>query len=50
MMDLVLNHAARNSRWVADHPEVTYNLQNCPWLTAAHELDLAINKFSNDYA
>ena len=50
IMDLVLNHAARNSEWVAAHPEVTYNLINCPWLNAAHELDLAILKFSHDFA
>jgi hypothetical protein len=49
-MDLVLNHAARNSDWVYKHPEVTYNLKNCKWLSAAHELDLAIMKFSHDYA
>lgn len=49
-MDIVLNHAARNSEWVADHPEVTYNLTNCPWLNAAHYLDQAIMKFSFDYA
>eukprot|EP00347_Sterkiella_histriomuscorum_P000287 403376460 len=50
IMDLVLNHAARNSQWVADNPQVTYNLQNCPWLNAAHKLDSAILKFSHDYA
>jgi hypothetical protein len=49
-MDLVLNHAARNSEFVYKHPEVTYNLKNCRWLNAAHELDHAIMKFSNAYA
>ncbi|CDW81227.1 glycogen debranching enzyme [Stylonychia lemnae] len=50
IMDIVLNHSARNSDWVAKHPEVTYNLSNCPWLYAAHQLDQAILKFSHDYA
>ena len=49
-MDIVLNHSARNSKWVAEHPQVTYNLNNCPWLNAAHELDKAILQFSHDYA
>ena len=26
LVDLVLNHAARNADWVVEHPEVTYNL------------------------
>lgn len=41
-MDIVLNHTARNAEWVAKHPEVTYNLDNCPWLNAAFVLDRAI--------
>lgn len=39
IMDIVLNHASYNSIWVSEHPEVTYNLENCPYLRAAFELD-----------
>jgi len=49
-MDVVLNHAARNSEFLAEHPEATYNTENCPWLNAAYLLDNAIREFSTHYA
>ena len=39
MGDLVLNHAASNSAWLADHPEATYNTNNLPHLLPALVVD-----------
>ena len=44
--DLVWNHTADNSPWLAQHPEAGYNLDNSPHLKAAFDFDEAIIQFS----
>lgn len=46
--DVVWNHTARNSPWLSEHPEATYNLDNCPYLRPSFEFDNALRKFSDD--
>ncbi|KAK9890598.1 hypothetical protein WA026_011963 [Henosepilachna vigintioctopunctata] len=46
--DIVLNHTANDSVWIQEHPEVTYNCQNCMYMRPAYLLDAAFNKFSLD--
>jgi len=50
VVDIVLNHTANDSRWIVDHPEATYNTEDCPHLYCAWLLDKAIQDFSLDYA
>lgn len=44
-IDIVLNHTAGNSEWIKEHPEATYNTENCPHLTSAYVLDKALTEF-----
>ena len=48
MTDIVWNHVASDASWLHDHPEVTYNLEDCPYLRAAYELDQGLLEFSRD--
>lgn len=43
-------HLQDNSPWLADHPEVGYNLENSPHLASAYELDEALMRFSYNIA
>ncbi|KAG8864449.1 hypothetical protein FRC20_010187, partial [Serendipita sp. 405] len=46
LVDIVLNHTADNTVWLADHPEAGFSPLNMPHLTPALELDDAIIEFS----
>jgi glycogen debranching enzyme len=41
-VDIVLNHTANDSKWIVDHPEATYNTDDCPHLHSAWLFDKAI--------
>jgi hypothetical protein len=49
-VDIVLNHTANNSKWIAEHPSATYNTVDCPHLNSAYLLDKALSDFSNLYS
>ena len=49
IVDIVLNHAADNSDWLAEHPECGYNLVNTPWLNCAYSLDKVLGEFSDRF-
>lgn len=46
--DLVLNHAANESEWLAAHPNCVYNLSNSPHLRPAFLVDCALVRFSSE--
>jgi len=48
--DLVLNHAANESEWIAEHPQCVYNLVNAPHLKPAFLLDCVLARFSKEIA
>jgi glycogen debranching enzyme len=35
IVDIVLNHVAHNSAWIADHPEACFSTENVPRLWPA---------------
>ena len=49
-VDIVLNHTANNSAWIVDHPDATYNTDDCPHLWSAWVLDKAMQDFSHDFS
>ncbi|XP_072940329.1 glycogen debranching enzyme isoform X2 [Epargyreus clarus] len=48
--DVVLNHTANETAWLAAHPEATYNCHNCPHLRPAALLDALLARVSADVA
>ena len=50
IVDIVLNHTANDSKWIIEHPEATYNTDDCPHLWSAWIFDKAIQDFSLEYA
>jgi len=48
--DLVLNHAANESQWIAENPQCVYNLVNTPHLKPAFLLDCLLARFSREIA
>ncbi|KAH9479582.1 Glycogen debranching enzyme [Psilocybe cubensis] len=46
LTDVVLNHTANDSPWLAEHPEAGFSPANTPHLAPALELDTAILDFS----
>ncbi|KIY70306.1 glycoside hydrolase family 133 protein [Cylindrobasidium torrendii FP15055 ss-10] len=50
LTDVVLNHTANDSPWLAEHPEAGFSPANTPHLTPALELDTAMIQFSGTLA
>jgi glycogen debranching enzyme len=50
IIDIVLNHTANSSEWIVEHPEATYNTDNCPHLTSAYLFDKELANFSRDFS
>jgi len=48
--DLVLNHEANESAWIAENPQCVYNLVNTPHLKPAFLLDCVLARFSQEIA
>ena len=47
--DLILTQTSTESRWMIEHPECGYNLENSPWLTVAYELDKILVNYSEAF-
>ncbi|CEF61325.1 Glycogen debranching enzyme, metazoa family and Six-hairpin glycosidase-like domain and Glycogen debranching enzyme family and Glycoside hydrolase,catalytic domain and Glycoside hydrolase, superfamily domain-containing protein [Strongyloides ratti] len=48
IQDVVWNHAAKDAKWLKEHPECTFNCINSPHLRPAYLLDRALLYFSNE--
>lgn len=48
VQDVVWNHAAKNSKWLWEHPECAFNCDNSPYLRPAFVIDRALYYFSKD--
>lgn len=49
LTDIVLNHTAGDSKWIAEHPECAVNTENTPHLNSAYVLDAEIKNFQDLY-
>lgn len=50
LTDLVFNHTAKDSPWLQEHPECTYNLENSPHLRPAYIVDRILANFNKEVA
>ena len=50
IVDIVLNHTAHDSHWIADHPEACHSTDASPHLWSAWLLDKALRDFSDAFA
>ncbi|KAI3415787.1 Amylo-alpha-1,6-glucosidase [Globodera pallida] len=48
IQDVVWNHAAKNAKWLQDHPECAFNCANSAHLRPAYVLDRALQQFSRE--
>uniref|UniRef100_A0A914HEY4 4-alpha-glucanotransferase n=1 Tax=Globodera rostochiensis TaxID=31243 RepID=A0A914HEY4_GLORO len=48
IQDVVWNHAAKNAKWLQDHPECAFNCANSTHLRPAYVLDRALQQFSRE--
>lgn len=48
IQDVVLNHAAKNAKWLQEHPECAYNCFNTPHMRPAYILDRVLQQFSRE--
>lgn len=46
LSDLVYNHTAKDSPWVWEHPECTFNMVTAPHLRPAYIVDRIFENFS----
>ncbi|TKR64493.1 hypothetical protein L596_025014 [Steinernema carpocapsae] len=50
VQDVVWNHAAKNSKWLLEHPECGYNCNNSRHLRTAFVVDRVLQHFSREIA
>ena len=44
--DVILTQASTESKWILEHTECAYNLENSPWLNVAYKLDEILVNYS----